>query len=215
MAVTAWVVGPLGLAILIGSLLHVWSGYTRVTVMSESMSPTYSVGQRLVVERMDGDKVRRGDVVLFSAPDRNIRGAVLKRVVAVGGDRIVCCGDGAAERITVNGKPLVESHVKDGIADGTHRPYDVTVPAGRLFVLGDHRVDSVDSRFYQGDGHQGTVATGAVLGRVVDGFGGALVWFLAALLGLVLALVGVGFGIAAMVVRRKVLPPMPPWAVQV
>jgi len=215
LAVTAWLLGPLGLVIVVGSLLYARSAYTAVTVAGGSMAPTYTVGQRLVVERLDGDEVRRGDIVLFDAPETDVKGAVIKRVVGVGGDRVVCCqGEGAGERVTVNGKPLDEPYVKDGIADGV-RPYDVKVPARRLFLLGDYRKNSMDSRFYTSGGHQGTVADGAVLGRVVDGFGGAVVWLAAALFGLVLALVGLGFGIAAFVVRRRVVPPMPPWPVQV
>ncbi|MGQ4384948.1 signal peptidase I [Streptomyces sp. SAS_270] len=216
LAVTAWLLGPLGLVMVVGSLLYVRSVYTSVTVAGGSMAPTYTVGKRLVVERLDGDEVRRGDVVLFEAPEPEIKGALIKRVIGVGGDRVVCCeGSGADERVTVNGKPLDEPYLKDGVADGV-RPYDVKVPAGRLFLLGDYRANSMDSRFYTSVGHQGTVADGAVLGRVVDGFGGALVWISAALVGLVLALVGLGFGIAALVVRRRqVVPPMPPWPVQV
>ena len=217
LAVTAWLLGPLGLVVLIASLLYVRSTYTRVTVTRESMSPTYTAGQRLVVERMDGDRVRRGDVVLFKVPGRYSNGAVMQRVIAVGGDRVACCaGTGSPdERVTLNGKPVTESYVKDGIADGMGRPYEVTVPRGRLFLLGDHRVNSMDSRFFASDGHAGTVAAGDVQGRVVDGFGGALVWLLAALLGLVLALGGLGFGIAAVAVRRRAVTPMPPWPVRV
>jgi signal peptidase I len=206
----------LGLVVLVGSLLYARSAYTAVTVAGGSMAPTYTVGQRLVVERLDGNEVRRGDVVLFDAPESGVKGALVKRVIAVGGDRVVCCqGDGADERITVNGTPLDEPYVKDGIADGVNRPYDVKVPAGRLFLLGDYRSNSMDSRFYTSGGHQGTVADGAVLGRVVDGSSGAVVWLGAAVFGLVVALVGLGFGIAAFVVRRRVVPPMPPWPVQV
>ncbi|MGP4052857.1 signal peptidase I [Streptomyces sp. 2A115] len=216
LAVTAWLVGPLGLVMPIGSLLYVRSAYTWVTVVSENMAPTYTVGERLIVERMDGDEVGRGDVVVFEVPERNVKGAVLQRVIGLGGDRVVCCeGADTGERITVSGKPLAESYVMDGIADGMNRPYDVKVPSGRLFLLGDHRVNSMDSRFYESEEHRGTVANGAVLGRVGDGFGGAAVWFGGALLGLVLALVGLGLGIAALVVRKRAAPQLPPWPVRV
>ncbi|PZG90594.1 signal peptidase I, partial [Streptomyces sp. NTH33] len=56
------------------------------------MSPTYEQGDRVIFERVDGSQVRRGDVVLFSAPDRyGFTSDVMKRVVGVGGDRVVCC----------------------------------------------------------------------------------------------------------------------------
>jgi signal peptidase I len=219
LAITAWLLGPLGVAIVICSLLYVRSAYTTVTVMGESMSPTYTVGQRLFVERLDGDEVHRGDVVLYEVPERHIEGALIQRVIAIGGDRIVCPGgvgaEGANEPITLNGKPLDEPYVKDGIADGGHQLIDVKVPSGRLFLMGDRRLNSNDSRFYQSDGHQGTVANGAVVGRVVDRPGGAVVWFAVAVLGLVVALAGLGFGIAALVVRRRrrAVPPLPPWPV--
>lgn len=218
LAVTAWVLGPLGLVMLIGSFMYARSAYTTATVRSESMTPTYTVGERLVFERVDGAEVRRGDVVLYSAPERYGPGlSVIQRVVGVGGDRVVCCeGTGADERITVNGKPLDESYVQEGIADGMHRPYDVKVPEGRLFLLGDHRLNSRDSRFFSSD-HGGTVPVGAVRGRVTDERAVPVALVVIMLLGVPVALVGLGFGIAAFVVRRRsrAVQPMPPWAVQV
>ncbi|MGW1158538.1 signal peptidase I [Streptomyces sp. NPDC002519] len=215
LALAAWVTLPLGLILLVGSLLYVRSAYTGVTVRGASMEPTYRIGEQLVVQRLQGDDIHRGDVVLFATPGRYSGAAVLKRVIGVGGDHVVCCGTGTAERVTVNGRPLQEPYVKDGIADGVHQSYDVKVPEGRLFVLGDHRVDSVDSRFFANDGHQGTVAVGDVKGRVVGGPGRLLVWFVCGLLGLVLAATGLGLGIAAVAVRRRrVVPPAPPWPAQ-
>ncbi|MEU1201784.1 signal peptidase I [Streptomyces sp. NPDC005813] len=215
LTITAWVLGPLGLLLVLGSFLAARTAFTTAEVRSDSMAPTYTVGERLVFERIDGSEVRRGDVVLFRSPERySFSDSVLQRVIGVGGDRVVCCdGEGADERITVNGKPLDEPYVKDGIADGTHQRYDVKVPEGRLFLLGDHRVNSRDSRFFPDD-HGGTVPAGAVQARVTEDRALPLALAGAGVLGVPVALAGVGFGIAAFVVRRRAraVPPMPPWA---
>ncbi|KUL39571.1 signal peptidase [Streptomyces regalis] len=168
------------------------------------MAPTYAVGDRIVAERVGTDEVRRGDVVLYTAPERYGNRAVMQRVIGVGGDRIVCCeGTGTArERLTVNGEPLSEPYVKDGIADGMHRPYDVTVPDGRLFVLGDHRLMARDSRFFAED-HGGAVPVGGVMGRVTDSYVGPMLLAAATLLGLLLAIVGLVLGITARNLRRR------------
>jgi len=216
LAITAWLLGPLGLVLLVVSVVYLVVRYTPATVSSDSMSPTYTIGQRILVERVGGDEVRRGDVVLYTAPERyQLNASVMQRVVAVGGDHIVCCAglDTPRERITVNGRPVDEPYVKDGIADGVHHPYDVTVPEGRLFVLGDHRVNSRDSRFFAED-HQGTVPAAAVRGRVIHDYTVPVVLGGAALLGLVLTLTGLCFAIAAWATRRRVAPPAPPWLVQ-
>jgi signal peptidase I len=72
------------------------------------MTPTYEPGDRVVFERIDGSEVRRGDVVVFSAPDRyGFDALVMERVIGVGGDHVACCtGEGADTRVSVNGKPL-------------------------------------------------------------------------------------------------------------
>jgi signal peptidase I len=131
----------------------------------------------------------------------------------VGGDRVVCCtGSGTSARITVNGKPLAEPCVKQGDVHSVHKTYDVTVPKGRLF-LGDNRANARDSRFFASD-HDGTVADSAVRDRVTDGRATAVVIGSAVIGGVVLALVGVGLGIAAFVVRRRRAAPVAPWPVQ-
>ncbi|MFJ8140499.1 signal peptidase I [Streptomyces sp. NPDC096013] len=216
LGVAAVVVGLLGVALTVGAFAYGRSSYGSSTISSQSMTPTYKPGDRIIYEQLDGGDVHRGDVVLFSAPDRyGSSASVMQRVVGVGGDRVVCCtGSGTAARITVNGKPLAEPYVKQGDVDGVHKTYDVTVPKGRLFLLGDNRADSMDSRFFASD-HDGTVAESAVRGRVTDdrtvasGIGGAVIG------GVLLALVGIGLGIAAFVVRRRQRAvPVAPWPVQ-
>ncbi|MFJ4522781.1 S26 family signal peptidase [Streptomyces sp. NPDC088810] len=96
-----------------------------------------------------------------------------------------------------------------GRADGVHRPYDVKVPRGRLFLMGDHRSDSMDSRFFAAD-QGGTVPVDAVQGRVTEDRTGPALPGLAMLAGGVLVLTGVGLGIAALVVRRRKAPTEPP-----
>ncbi|MHC3470523.1 signal peptidase I [Streptomyces sp. 7R007] len=216
LGIAAGVSGALGLALMVVALVSLWTGYHGSTVTSDSMSPTYTQGRQLVYERMDGSGVRRGDVVLYRAPERYQGALVMQRVIGVGGDHVVCCtGEGDDERLVVNGKPLDEPYLSDGIADGTQRPYDVTVPKGRLFLLGDHRLNSRDSRFFPDD-HEGTVPVSAVEGRVTDDYTVPVLLGVGALVGLLAALTGLGLGIAAVALRKRVVvPPPPPWAVQV
>ena len=166
-------------------------------IPSVSMQPTLEVGDRLLVSKVAyrvGD-ITRGDVIVFDgrgsfapltatsdvgAPAR-VAGAVggflglapserdyVKRVIGLPGDRVVCCGvDG---RLTVNGVPLDEPYLfpadEAGVAAGD-QPFDVLVPAGRLWVMGDHRDDSADSRAHLGDPGGGTVPVDRVVGEAV------------------------------------------------
>ncbi|MDH6628099.1 hypothetical protein M2271_005929 [Streptomyces sp. LBL] len=103
----------------------------------------------------------------------------------------------------------------DGIADGLHQPYDVKVPEGRLFLLGDHRLNSRDSRSFADD-HSGTVPVGSVHGRVTDDDTVPVLLGAVALVGILVALTGFGLGIAALALRRqKPVAVQPPWPTQV
>lgn len=162
------------------------------------MEPTYAPGDRIVIAKTSGAKVRRGDVVLFGLPDRFEGKPVLKRVIGLGGDHVVFDGT----RLTVDDAPLKEPYLKDGEVDGGHGPYDVKVPAGRMFLLGDHRANSNDSRYFAGE-DSGTVPVTAVRGRVLDDATAPVLLGLGVLLGVVLALAGAVCTLVGWLTRRR------------
>ncbi|MFE6224412.1 signal peptidase I [Streptomyces sp. NPDC057854] len=161
-----------GLAVAVGCLLFVGGFaagallYRPYTVPTGSMAPTFDAGTKLLAQRIDGDEVRRGDVVVFEDPLWG-GSTMVKRVVAVGGDTVACCGDGG--RLTVNGTPVEEPYLRPG-PDGTVRAatedFTATVPAGSLFLLGDDRFTSLDSRTHLEDAAQGSVPRSSVVARV-------------------------------------------------
>ncbi|MBQ1092381.1 MULTISPECIES: signal peptidase I [Streptomyces] len=89
---------------------------------------------------------------------------LIKRVVGVGGDRVKCCDPQG--RVTVNGVPLNEDYLYPGDAP-SKQEFDITVPEGRLWVMGDHRGNSADSRAHQDTDYGGTVSEDEVVGRAV------------------------------------------------
>ncbi|MCM2411415.1 signal peptidase I [Streptomyces sp. RKAG290] len=89
---------------------------------------------------------------------------LIKRVVAVGGDTVKCCDkDG---RLMVNGQAVDEPYLFPGNPPSTIK-FEVKVPVGRIFVMGDHRSNSADSRFHLDKTADGTVSEDAVVGRAV------------------------------------------------
>ncbi|MET8829117.1 signal peptidase I [Streptomyces sp. NPDC004610] len=90
---------------------------------------------------------------------------LIKRVVGVGGDQVRCCD--AQGRVTVNGLPLTEGdYLFPGNAP-SETQFDITVPEGRLWVMGDHRSNSADSRAHQDTDYGGTVSEDEVVGRAM------------------------------------------------
>ncbi|MFF3329996.1 signal peptidase I [Streptomyces sp. NPDC002888] len=162
-----------GLAVALGLVLFLggfgWGAvvYRPYTVPTSSMTPTIDAGDRVLAQRVDGDEVRRGDVVVFE--DATWANApVVKRVVAVGGDTVSCCTDG---KLTVDGKQIDEPYLAAGSPAEDKNIPTVKVPEGRLFLLGDERQGSLDSSAHLTDAASGTVAVKAVRARV-----DAVVW---------------------------------------
>jgi signal peptidase I len=108
--------------------------------------------------------VRNGLEFVGLAPSRSDRDLV-KRVIGVGGDRVVCCD--AEGRVTVNGTPLDEGdYIYPGDAP-SQQAFDITVPQGKLWVMGDHRSASGDSRVHLDDPAGPFVDESDVVGRAM------------------------------------------------
>lgn len=90
---------------------------------------------------------------------------LIKRVVGVGGDTVACCDQNG--QVTVNGTPLDERRYLHPDNAPSERRFKVTVPQGRLFVMGDHRANSADSRVHLDEPGQGTVSEDLVVGRAI------------------------------------------------
>jgi signal peptidase I len=183
------IIVALGLALLIKTFL-----IQAFYIPSESMENTLVPNDRVLVNKLAyrlGD-VQRGDVIVFAGtdswkeevqipePSNAVTGVLrkagelfgfapigekdfIKRVIGVPGDKVRCCD--TKGRVTVNGKPLQESAYLFPNDNPSDDPFTVTVPAGRLWVMGDHRSGSSDSRWHQFDQAKGTIPIDHVIGR--------------------------------------------------
>ncbi|MBZ9596166.1 signal peptidase I [Streptomyces yangpuensis] len=192
----------LGVTLAAGPLAYMFARFAPVKQFSENMLPTIPVGSALAMEKDHGE-VRHGDVVTYDPAEWGFDGPFVGRVVALGGDHIAyAAGDRA---LTLNGKPLDEPYVRDGDPGAGGVSFAVSVPHGRMFVLGDNRGNSADSRFH-GSHHQGTLPVSAVTG-VDSGMHEEsplmVVLGLLMLAGVCLLPASVGLGIASLVARRR------------
>lgn len=166
-------VGPVGRLVLVLALAAVFTFVLRTFVVepfyvpSGSMEPTLHgcAGCRddyLLVDKISYHlhSVNRGDVVVFSRP-AGVAAAdavLVKRVIATGGQQV----DISNGKVYVNGKALVEPYVNHACAAGTTlgtEPATVTVPKGDVWVMGDNRCDSQDSRYF------GPIKASTIIGR--------------------------------------------------
>jgi signal peptidase I len=162
-------------------------------IPSESMQNTLQVKDRVLVNKLvyDFRQPHRGEIVVFngvewqqevpvaqpgSTVQRWLRGFAsavglgppnekdfIKRVIGLPGDTVQCCS--ADGRVTVNGHPLVEPYIFDNTPEAQRTFGPVKVPAGRLWVMGDHRGVSADSRSHIADQWHGTIPIDHVVGR--------------------------------------------------
>ncbi|MFI6415230.1 MULTISPECIES: signal peptidase I [unclassified Streptomyces] len=163
------------------------------SIPSESMMDTLKRGDRVLVDKLTpwfGSEPERGEVVVFEdpggwlnepAPEPNPlqrflsfiglmpaadQQNLIKRVIAVGGDTVECKKGG---KVHVNGKALDEtSYLYPGSTPCDDEPFGpVKVPDGRIWVMGDNRQNSLDSRYHQELPGEGTISNEEVVGRAV------------------------------------------------
>ncbi|MFF5104988.1 signal peptidase I [Streptomyces sp. NPDC000134] len=186
----------IGIALVLALLIKTFL-VQAFSIPSASMQNTLTEGDRVLVDKLTpwfGSEPDRGEVVVFHDPDDWLAGEpttdpnalqtflgwiglmpsteekdLIKRVVGVGGDTVECEGTGP---LKVNGKALEESsYVYAGNTpcsdDDQGGRFKVKVPEGYIWVMGDHRQNSRDSRYNQGDENHGMVPVDEVIGRAI------------------------------------------------
>lgn len=186
----------IGIALVLALLIKTFL-VQAFSIPSDSMQDTLQKGDRVLVDKLTpwfGSEPERGEVVVFHDPDDWLAGEpttdpnavqtflswiglmpspsekdLIKRVVGVGGDTVSCKGTGP---LMVNGKALDEtSYIYPGntpcSVDDQGGQFTVKVPDGYIWVMGDHRQNSRDSRYNQSDDHKGMVPVNEVVGRAI------------------------------------------------
>lgn len=163
------------------------------------MENTLQIQDRVAVNRLPfvSKQIHRGDIVVFHDPANWLppaealsgnslinslkeglvavgvlpnpaRQYLVKRVIGIAGDRVECCSQSGS--LLVNGKETKEPYIFAGNKPSDIK-FNVTVPSGKVWVMGDHRAASADSRYHQDDVNNGMVPLKEINGRVV-----AVIW---------------------------------------
>jgi signal peptidase I len=163
-------------------------------IPSGSMENTLQINDRVAVNKLPfvGKSIARGDVVVFRDPDNWLpepyaidenkylakakealvavgvlpnpaKQYLVKRVIGVAGDEVECCSKN--KKIMINGVEIKEPYIFSGNS-ASDTNFNVTVPEGKIWVMGDHRGASADSRYHQDDVNNGMVPVSKVTGRV-------------------------------------------------
>jgi signal peptidase I len=155
-----------------GDAINIATGHLKIYfIPSGAMENTLKVGDHVAADTRLHPQ--RGSIIVFTGPPSwqetpfggkpSSAKKFVKRVIGIGGDHVVCCDPQG--RITVNGVPLQEDYLYPGVKP-SEQDFDVRVPPGRLWVMGDHRDSSADSRSHIID-NDGTIPESAVVGVVV------------------------------------------------
>ncbi|MGV9252297.1 signal peptidase I [Streptomyces sp. NPDC003697] len=185
----------IGIALVLALLIKTFL-VQAFSIPSDSMQNTLQRGDRVLVDKLTpwfGSEPDRGEVVVFHDPDQWLAGEpvakpnalqtflswiglmpsaeekdLIKRVIGVGGDTVECKGTGP---LRVNGKALDEPYIYPGntpcSVDQEGGQFRVKVPEGSIWVMGDHRQNSRDSRYNQNDENHGMVPVHEVVGRAI------------------------------------------------
>jgi len=185
----------IGIALVLALLIKTFL-VQAFSIPSDSMQHTLEQGDRVLVDKLTpwfGSEPERGEIVVFHDPDHWLDGEptpqpnpvqrvlgwiglmpsanekdLIKRVIGVGGDTVECKGTGP---LKVNGKALNDAdfvyagNTPCSVDDGGQ--FKVKVPKGKIWVMGDHRQNSQDSRYHQQDKNKGFVPVGNVVGRAI------------------------------------------------
>jgi len=185
-----------GLALLLSLIVKTWL-MQAFYIPSESMENTLLIGDRVIVNKLVPSPIslKRGDIIVFEDPDHWLPAPVpvqrsplasalhstfvfvgllpsdegnhlIKRVIGLPGDHVVCCNNN--KQLTINGVALSEPYLFPGDAP-SQETFNITVPAGRVWVMGDHRSDSGDSRPHDENtgGAKGSVPESLIVGRAI------------------------------------------------
>jgi signal peptidase I len=186
----------IGLALLLSLVVKTWL-MQAFYIPSESMENTLVKGDRVIVNKLVPSpmSLHRGDVIVFEDPDHWLPAPVpvqrsplmsainstlifvgllpsdegnhlIKRVIGLPGDHVVCCNKD--KQLTVNGAALSEPYLFPGDTP-SENSFNITVPSGRVWVMGDHRSDSADSRPHDesSGGAKGSVPESLIVGRAI------------------------------------------------
>lgn len=155
-----------GIPVLIIALLRIFV-FGLYTIPSGSMEDTIQPGDRVMTLSLAPRQVnlQRGDIVVFKDPANWLSSEqnsslfgddrLIKRLIGLPGDVVECDGEGSP--VTINGVAIDESsYIRSGVSPSSF-PFHVEVTEGHVFVMGDNRSNSADSRYHQDDGQDGLV----------------------------------------------------------